>query len=83
MWLLGIFATMVRFASNASFSIPIYFQLFFEVTTAILVITNALDRPYRQKVELIERLKRDGIVTFLVRFMATYRARIKFTWTTL
>ena len=42
-------------------------QLVFEVITAVLTVSNALDQPYRERVEIMQRLKRDGILSFLVR----------------
>ena len=41
-------------------------QLAFEIATAVLTISNALDQPYRERVEIMQRLKRDGILSFLV-----------------
>ena len=32
----------------------------------VLIVSNALHQPYRERVEIIERLKRDGALTYFV-----------------
>lgn len=43
-----------------------YAQLFFDVVTFGLAIGNALDQPYQQRFQVIDRIKRDGALSFLV-----------------
>ncbi|KAJ3538356.1 hypothetical protein NM688_g6533 [Phlebia brevispora] len=44
------------------------FVSIFDFATVILIIVNALHQPYRQRFEVIERIKRDGILSFLIVF---------------
>lgn len=41
-------------------------QLAFDIFTVLLAFTNALDRPHRQRVDVIVSFKRDGALFFCV-----------------
>lgn len=41
-------------------------QLTFDLITGILLIINALDQPYRQRSQVLERVRRDGALCFIV-----------------
>lgn len=42
------------------------YQVSFDVLVFVLVLMNALNRPYRETSEVMSNLRKDGIVFFLV-----------------
>ncbi|KAJ3538355.1 hypothetical protein NM688_g6532 [Phlebia brevispora] len=43
----------------------------FDFAAMVLVVLNALHQPYRQRFEVIERIKRDGTLSFLIVFASS------------
>ncbi len=64
---MGIWVSMVSTVTTYSTIMGSWYaQLFFDVVTFGLAIGNALDQPYQQRFQVIDRIKRDGALSFLV-----------------
>ncbi|KAJ3551971.1 hypothetical protein NM688_g4404 [Phlebia brevispora] len=46
-------------------------MLTFDLVTILLVVSNALDQPYQQRFQVIERVKRDGALSFMAIVVAS------------
>ena len=44
----------------------------FDLVTLLLAVSNVLDQPYRETVEVLERFRRDGAIFFVVRMTWAY-----------
>lgn len=64
--MLGVFGSMVCFRLGKFSMLMGQFQIVFQLVIVALIIANVYDRPYRAHSEVLNRLIRDGIISFLV-----------------